>query len=149
MSMVKGSCLCGEVQYEVDAPFLYAGYCHCSECRKFSGSPFSAIGGVQREAFRLTRGDGKVGQYRKSQASLMHFCNACGSSLFVEKTQVGLLHVRLGTLDESHGVRPQAHVHVASKASWFDIPNDGLPRFDGEAPGIAAATRVSAAASAQ
>jgi len=130
MSRLEGSCLCGAIQYAVGERFLYAVYCHCSDCRKFSGSAFSVVAGVRSSAFTLTRGDEvTAGSYQKTPASRMRFCTRCGSSLFVEKLEQGMVHVRLGALDSPSPVTPQAHVYVRSKADWYVITDD-LPQFE-------------------
>lgn len=134
MTFPAGSCLCGAVKYELRGSPLYAAYCHCSECRKFSGSAFAALAGFRVQDLTIHTMDiGGVGAFEKSARSRMRFCLRCGSSLFVEKPDLEVVHVRLGTLDEADTIRPQAHIYVASKAAWFDLPADGLPRFS-EAP---------------
>lgn len=50
--MLSGSCLCGAVSYEIDAPIESASHCHCSQCRKAHGAAFATYGKVRREAFR-------------------------------------------------------------------------------------------------
>lgn len=126
----KGSCLCRGVCYEVAVPPVYTAYCHCSQCRKFSGSAFSAFAGVPLQSLTITQGADLVVYYEKTpQTSLAH-CVRCGSSLFARKQAAGMAHVRLGTVDCDFPFRPLAHLHVSSKASWYSIPNDGLPRFD-------------------
>src|SRR4051812_3693922 len=56
MRELRGSCLCREIEYSVDDDFAYMGHCHCSECRKFSGSAFSAFGGVEPAKLRFSKG---------------------------------------------------------------------------------------------
>lgn len=56
MDVLKGHCLCGEIQFTVQDEFLYAGYCHYSECRRFSGASGSAVGGVSMDALDLDFG---------------------------------------------------------------------------------------------
>jgi hypothetical protein len=129
MDSLRGSCLCGAIQYEVPDEFLYAAYCHCSECRRFSGSAFSALGGIAKDQLQITTGADKIKYFRKTEASNLAFCGICGSSLFTEKPLKGLVHLRLGTLMDSPGVKPQAHVLVGSKAPWFEITDD-LPQFE-------------------
>lgn len=126
---LQGGCLCGAVQYVVEDDFKYAGYCHCSQCRKFSGSAFSALGGLDAGALRILRGADRVAEFPKSEESLMCFCSCCGSSLFSRKPKLGLVHLRLGTLDDAPGLLPQAHMFVGSKAPWHSI-DDELPCFD-------------------
>ncbi len=127
---MNGSCLCGGVQYEANGPLEYAGYCHCSQCRKFSGSELSAFGGLAASDLSIVQGADLLGSYDKSPATRMRFCMRCGSSLFTEKPLTNMVHLRLGTLDTEPPVWPQFHVHVESIPQWSAIC-DGLPRVDG------------------
>ena len=135
MHKLRGSCLCEAVQYEISDELLYAAYCHCSECRRFSGSAFSALGGIARDKLQITSGEDLIKYFRKTEASNMAFCEVCGSSLFTDKPLKGLVHLRLGTLIDSPSLIPQAHVLVGSKAPWFEI-SDELPQFEGLPPAI-------------
>ncbi len=129
MKRLSGRCLCGQVQFEVNDNFKYAGFCHCSDCRRFSGSASSAMAGIAQTELTFTAGEQAVQRYVKSENTTLGFCMHCGSSLFAEKPKLGMLHLRLGSLDESPSLHPQFHSFVASKADW-DVINDGLPQFE-------------------
>ena len=128
MKMLRGCCLCGAVQFRIPDALQYARYCHCSECRHFSGSAFSAFGGIPKADFELVRGADAIAHYAKSVDTVLGFCSVCGSSLYADKPQRGMLHLRLGSLLDAPSLRPQAHVYAATKAPWFDI-HDGLPQY--------------------
>ncbi|UTN73684.1 GFA family protein [Pseudomonas aeruginosa] len=64
--MLSGSCLCGAVRYEIDAPIESASHCHCSQCRKAHGAAFATYGKVRREAFRYVAGADAVAEYHSS-----------------------------------------------------------------------------------
>ncbi len=127
MERLKGRCLCGTVRYEVNDNFLYAGYCHCSDCRRFSGSAFSAMAGIPTAEFQVVSGVDAIQRYVKSANTVLCFCLHCGSSLCAEKPNRGMVHVRLGTLDDCPSLRPHFHSYVASKAEW-DVIADKLPQ---------------------
>jgi hypothetical protein len=129
MDTITGSCLCGAVEYTVENDMRYVAYCHCSQCRKVSGSAFSAFWDVVEDALSVTKGAEVISTYQKSEDSLLCFCGICGSSLFSRKLKTGMVYLRLGTLNEAPGVAPQAHLFVGSKASWHEIDDD-LPRFE-------------------
>lgn len=133
MRELHGRCLCGAIEYAVPDGLRYAGYCHCSECRKFSGSAFSAFGGVAASELRLVKGSDHLMRYEKSSETVLVFCKRCGSSLYAEKPKRGMAHVRLGTLDSAPALAPQFHSFVASKVPWFQI-SDGLPQYPGARP---------------
>jgi hypothetical protein len=132
--MLTGGCLCGGVRYEVTGPFLRAGHCHCSRCRRHSGAAFSTLGRVRREDFRLASGADLVAVYRPEGGMVKAFCSVCGSSLFGGTWPEGPeISIRFGTLDGDPKIRPQDHAHVASKAAWDEILDD-LPRHPGPRP---------------
>jgi hypothetical protein len=133
--MITGGCLCGAVRYEVSGPFLRAGHCHCSRCRKHSGAAVSTQGRVRRQDFRLVSGEETLRAYRPAEgAAVKVFCTRCGSSLFGGTWPDGPeVSIRLGSVDGDPGIRPQYHTFVDSKTPWEEITDD-LPRFPGPLP---------------
>jgi hypothetical protein len=132
---LTGSCLCGGVRFELTGPFRRANHCHCSRCRKHSGTFGLTQGRVPREGFRLVSGDELIRVYRPPGGMSKAFCSVCGSSLFGGTWPDGPeVSVRFGALDGDPGIRPQYHVHTGSAAQWDEIPEDGLPRHRGPAP---------------
>lgn len=133
---VRGGCLCGGVRYEVTAPFLRANFCHCSRCRKHTGAAASTQGRVPREAFALLSGADLVRVYAPpGQGMVKAFCTACGSSLFGGSWPDGReVSIRLGTLDDDPGIRPQFHNFVADAPPWLPVPDDGLERHAAAKP---------------
>jgi hypothetical protein len=132
---VTGSCLCGAVRFEVRGPFLRASHCHCSRCRKHSGTAVCTQTRVRRESFRLLSGEGALRVYRPAPgAAVKAFCTICGSSLFGGSWPEGdEISIRLGAFDDDPGIRPQYHTFVDSRAPWDTIADD-LPRFPGAGP---------------
>lgn len=128
--MVHGRCLCGAVQYRVQPPFEYAGYCHCSRCRASSGAPFAAFAGIRRERLQVIARADALAEYVRNADVASHFCHHCGSVLFLLVREATYAHVQMGTLQDDPGIRPQFHMHVASKAPWHEI-TDTLPRHAG------------------
>jgi len=130
--VVTGGCLCGGVRFEVRGPFLRAGHCHCSRCRRHSGAAVSTQGRVRREHFHLASGEHLIRTYRPDMnASVKAFCVACGSSLFGGTWPEGdEISIRLGCIDGDPGIRPQYHTFVASRAPWDEI-HDDLPQHAG------------------
>lgn len=129
MKYLTGSCLCGKVKIRIADQFQYIGNCHCSKCRKFTGSAFSTAGGVSGENFRITDGEDFITYYQKTEQTDMAFCRQCGSSLFSRKTDRKIYNIRLGILDDSPTQKPSFHMYVGSKASWHEISDD-LEKFN-------------------
>jgi hypothetical protein len=135
-SPLQGSCLCGGVRFELTRPFRRANHCHCSRCRKHSGTFGETQGRVPREGFRLLQGEELIRVFRPENGTVRAFCSVCGSSLFGGTWPVGdEVSVRFGALDGDPGIRPQYHSYVASRAPWDELPDDGLPRYDAAKPG--------------
>ncbi len=128
--VVRGSCLCGGVRFEVTGPFRRANYCHCSRCRKHSGAGALVQGRVPRESFRLVSGEDLIRVFRPDGGAVKAFCSVCGSSLFGAWWPEGPeVSIRLGSLDDDPGIRPQYRSFTESKAVWEELPDDGLERF--------------------
>jgi len=135
MEPLTGSCLCGGVRFELTEPFRRANHCHCSRCRKHSGTFGLTQGRVPREGFRLLSGEELIRVYRPPDGVAKAFCSVCGSSLFGGTWPDGPeVSVRFGALDGDPGIRPQYHSHAGSAAPWDQLPDDGLPRHPGPAP---------------
>ena len=138
--MLTGGCLCGGVRYEIAAALGPVIYCHCSQCRRASGSAFATNASVRADRFRLSAGAELVREFEATPGKLRAFCSRCGSPLYARMESVPeLVRVRLGGLDADPGVRPQAHLHLASRAPWETPFDDGLARFDGAGPAALAA----------
>lgn len=134
--VVRGSCLCGGVQFEVELPFLRVSHCHCTTCQKHSGTAHSTSGRATPEQIRFTQGRELVKAYQPAPGEgNKAFCSRCGSSLFGGQWPDGpYISVRLGALDDDPGQKPQMRTFVASNAPWYDIPDDGLPRYEHRSP---------------
>ena len=73
--------------------------------------------------------------YRPDGGAAKAFCSTCGSSLFGGTWPDGPeVSIRLGALDGDPGIRPQYRAFVESRASWDELPDDGLPRHPGAKP---------------
>ena len=127
--MIDGGCLCGGVRFRLTGKLGPAGYCHCKQCQRASGSAFAANAPVRTAYFQLTAGADLVSEYESSRGKFRAFCRRCGSPVYSRRdTEPELRRIRLGTLDGDPERRPLAHVWVASKAPWHAI-TDALPQY--------------------
>jgi hypothetical protein len=126
---LQGGCLCGAVRYEITAPFLSAGYCHCTHCQRRTGAGSSANGRVSRAAVEILQGEEQLRAYKPSVGVPKVFCATCGSALFSGDPLSEQMGIRLGTLDGDPGIRPTHRQFVDSAAAWEEIPDDGLERY--------------------
>ncbi|HET7308011.1 MAG TPA: GFA family protein [Gammaproteobacteria bacterium] len=122
-----GSCLCGAVKYEIDGALGRTYYCHCSRCRKTSGSAFAANAVISPNQFRITEGEDLLASFIASNGANRIFCSRCGSHLAV--SQGDQMRLRLGSLDTPLNAPLDMHIFVASKADWHQIFDD-LPQYD-------------------
>ena len=128
MSTLAGTCECGAVTYQVADAFLYAANCHCSRCRAATGTAFKSFAGIEREKLELTSGKDSlliVGTENENHTR----CGTCGSLLFSVVRAGAYVHVAMGSLVDAPSIRPSEHIHVGSKARWFEITDD-LPQHD-------------------
>jgi hypothetical protein len=129
-----GSCLCGGVAYVIEGAALRCWNCHCSRCRKARAAAHASNLFVQADDLRFTRGTELLASYKLPGARFFTqvFCRTCGAPMPRIDRERGLAVVPMGSLDGDPGIRPQRHIFAASKAPWYDIP-DELPQ-DAESP---------------
>ena len=128
--MLKGSCLCGGIRYEIDASLERVTNCHCSQCRKASGASFATNASAPATSFRIVEGADLLREWESSPGIRRCFCGRCGSPIVKRnEARPEIVRLRLGTLDMNPGVKPSRHVFAGSKAAWVEI-TDGLPVFE-------------------
>lgn len=127
---VAGSCLCGEVSYKISGNLGIFQYCHCSRCRKFTGSAHAANLFVAIDEFEWLKGEALVGTYSPVDTKYFAtaFCKSCGSSLPWHSKGGKAVIVPAGTLDEHPEIEPFQNIFCGSKASWFKSSSD-LPDY--------------------
>lgn len=129
---LDGGCLCGKIRYRIDASIIDAGYCHCSLCRRSSGSPAMAWLTIPFAGFTYTRG--QAGVYQSSERNQREHCSSCGTQLvFRQRHDPRTIDVTLCSLDDPTAVKPQYHIWVQDKVPWLLI-NDDLAQFDDSGP---------------
>ncbi|MGH6937705.1 GFA family protein [Hypericibacter sp.] len=124
---LTGKCFCGAVQYAVADEFGYAMNCHCSNCRRTTGSAFKPFAGIERAKLRVTQGEGELLRFGDDRDHDAH-CRRYGSLLYSVVRDGAFVHVAMGTLVDDPSIRPSKHIFVGSKAPWFTITDD-LPQF--------------------
>jgi hypothetical protein len=126
--MIHGSCLCGQVRFELAGPPQFINHCHCSMCRKVHGAAFGSFLHADAGGFRWLAGQSYVENYQSSPSNIRAFCKVCGSNVPVLEGEDTHVIIPAGSLDDDPLVRPVVHIHTASKAPWFEI-TDALPQF--------------------
>ena len=132
--MYHGKCLCGEVEVELTGVISEVIHCHCSLCRKNSGTAFATNGFINTEEFDITKGKTMLTSFSMKPGRNRHFCKNCGSPVYSSnEDDPSRLRIRLGILDGDIAERPMSHNFVSSKANWEDLDAE-LPRYEGLEP---------------
>ena len=126
--MLAGKCLCGAVRYAVADKFVYAANCHCSNCRRATGSAFKPFAGIERYKLGITKGEDNVMIFGDENGNDTR-CKVCGAFLYSVVRDGTFVHVAMGTLVDDPTVRPTKHIFVGSKARLFTITDD-LPQYE-------------------
>ena len=128
---IKGSCLCGVVSYQFHGPEYVFQYCHCSRCRKFTGSAHATNIIVAPDQFEWLTGADQVGRFEHPEAKhyATCFCRQCGSSLPWEAQSGGAVVIPAGTLDEDPEIRPSQNIFWKNRVAWREAV-ESLPHYD-------------------
>jgi hypothetical protein len=132
-----GGCLCGAVRYESDGEPLYSLLCHCRDCQHQSGSAYIAAMRVPAAGFRLVKGEPRLYDSVSDAGNTVTraFCGNCGCPLFIRvSTRPDIVGLRVGSLDDPAGFRPEADIFVKSAQPW-DHMSPALPKHHTYPPG--------------
>lgn len=127
----SGSCLCNTVTYQFSGPVKTFQYCHCSRCRKFTGSAHACNIIVAPEDFEWLSGEDSLGRFELPDAKHFAtcFCKNCGSSLPWHTQSGKAVVIPAGTLDADPGIRPKQNIFWQDRVAWREAVED-LPKYD-------------------
>ena len=132
--MYHGKCLCGEIKIEINGAITDIIHCHCSLCRKSSGTAFATNGFINSASLEITSGKKSLSNYSYKLGRSRHFCSICGSPVYSSNEQDPTrFRIRLGIIDSNIDERPISHNFVSSKANWENL-DENLPRYDSFEP---------------
>ncbi|MBX2883104.1 MAG: GFA family protein [Granulosicoccus sp.] len=123
--MLRGSCLCGGVCFELSGELRSVVNCHCQQCRRTHGH-FAAYTNVSRDGLRIVS-DETLSWYRSSDIAQRGFCRHCGSSLFWSRDGSGNISVAAGSIESPSGLSTSANIFVDSRGDYYEI-TDTLPQ---------------------
>jgi len=130
----SGKCLCGVVEIQVKGSIDSIIHCHCSLCRKSTGTAYATNGFVKVDDFFIVKGQDKLSTFAFKPGRNRHFCSNCGSPIYSSNDQdKGRIRVRLGIFDSDIKEKPISHNFVTSKANWDNL-DDNLPRYEAFEP---------------
>jgi hypothetical protein len=134
---VRGSCLCGRIAFVAPGDPVRGVSCHCGRCRKARSAAHASNYFVAEGGLRFTQGEDLLSTYKIPDARffMQVFCRHCGSKMPRVDSSRKIAVIPFGSLDDAPAIAPQCHIFVESKAPWFEIPGDGLPRYAEGMPG--------------
>ena len=120
---ILGHCLCEAVNYELNAPPIWAAHCHCGSCRRHTASSVATFIAFSSEAFQVTKGRLRV--YESSAGVRRCFCGDCGTPMAYESDRrPGEIHLYMGTLDEPEIHPVNFHLCYKERLPWLEISDD-------------------------
>ncbi len=127
--VLRGSCLCGGIAYEVTTPILTVHNCHCSRCRKARAAAHTTNGFVDPKGLRFLRGEDLLARYKVPDAQFFTqaFCRICGSGMPNVDPSRPRVAIPFGTLDDDPGRGAEDHIFCDDKAPGYEIADD-LPQ---------------------
>ncbi len=122
-STITGRCYCGAVSFVCDTVPLTVAYCHCSDCRRWTGAPVAAFAAFSKDALHTTpeldRGTSHAPGVTRWN------CAACGSPLAAQFAYLpDQVYVPTGLLDQAANFPPQIHCHEDARYPWLHISDD-------------------------
>ena len=132
---LKGSCLCGAVKFEASGEPKRFYHCHCSRCRKATGTGHASNMFMQPGTLKWLAGEEQVRAYKVPEAQRFtnSFCATCGGRLPRQPPGTEMVVIPAGSLDSDAPIQPTARIFYGSRAAW-SCGGDGLPVFPEYAP---------------
>ncbi|WP_444927356.1 GFA family protein [Microbulbifer sp. TRSA002] len=121
---MNGKCLCGGVEFQLEEPIPNLYQCHCSLCRKLSGSASDTAMFISRDQFRWVRGLDRISSFRTPTGYRSDFCSGCGSTVPHLMSNTTHFWVPAGLLEGDIDGKVVAHLCTESKASWDEISGE-------------------------
>ena len=124
----EGGCLCGKVRYSVEGNPVVAGVCHCTFCKRRTGSAFGVAAYFDESGVQITSGAPKAYEYRSDESHRWlktNFCQDCGTTVtWTMERRPGARGIAVGTFDDPNWIKPQLHVFTRSAVTWVVLPAD-------------------------
>lgn len=127
---LKGSCLCGAVKYEVSGEPTRFYHCHCTRCRKATGTGHASNLFLQPGTLAWTTGEDQIRSFKVPEAKRFtnQFCVTCGSRLPRQAAGTDIVMIPAGSLDVEAPIPPQARIFGGSRSQW-SCAGDQVPVF--------------------
>ena len=127
--VATGGCLCGAIRFGLKEKLAPVGFCHCSRCRRVSGTASNAVLNVRRDRFEWLSGEDQVQVYVTPAGWKSLFCRTCGCPAPHVRSDGLRVLVPAGALDGDPDLAISGHIFVGSKARW-EVIGDDSPQFE-------------------
>ena len=119
---LQGSCLCGQVSYRVEGPLQTFHLCHCSQCRKSTGTAHAANIFAEADQITWLSGEALIKRYTPEKEGVISkcFCSHCGSLVPYVSLKSGKLIIPAGSLDSESTIKPADNIFWSDRADWYD-----------------------------
>ena len=127
--MIRGNCFCGRCSYLATGDLVDVLHCHCTICRKLTGSAFSTYAGVSHANFKWLCDTTSMNEYKSSERVSRFLCSTCGSLVAsIDYDEKNTIYLTAGLINTNTKINVEYHQFVSSKVSWFEIEDD-LPQY--------------------
>lgn len=127
--IMRGRCLCGNVEFEITPPIQACVNCHCESCRRQCSAPMTTYIGVKQGQWHWTKKPAKI--YHSSPGVERRFCDQCGSPISFRSSKLSdVMHFYLAAMENPEEFQPSLHVAYEEKLCWLKI-DDRLPTLIG------------------
>lgn len=126
---MKGSCLCGTIEFELLNNRIKIYQCHCDLCRKQTGTASSCGSVIPEKSFKWLSGLSAITKWEKESGFTSHFCSKCGSPVPNKFRDNPFYWVPVGTVD-SENIEVVANIFVGEKTKWSNV-SSSVNSFDG------------------
>ena len=127
-SQITGGCRCGAVRYQVEGKHNWSGNCHCDDCRRATGGPYTSWFGVTPDKFNVSKGE--LTEFESSNGIFRGFCSTCGSPLTYRGEGWDDVALTIASLDDPNSITPETHVFLKEKLHWVTY-NEDFRLYDG------------------
>ena len=127
----EGGCRCGAIRYKCSAEPIASYHCYCRDCQRESGTAFGSRISINTPDFSLLSGEPKWYGTGPDDGERVHryFCEACGSGIYSVNTEIDIVFISVGSLDDPSVFQPTMSFWVSSAQPWVTV-NENLTNFD-------------------
>jgi hypothetical protein len=131
----QGHCLCGAVNYVINAKPMRMAQCHCKDCQRASGTGHMSLAFFKKDEVAIHGTTASYGVTADSgNTNTRHFCPKCGSRIFGENSaRPGVIGVSVGCIEDHDWFAPQAVVYTKRRPDW-DATSTAVPNFEAMPP---------------